>query len=124
MQVRFAANFYCKCGHAMAFMDSLSPDIPRRRIQCLHGACKQYGIVYEEPTLTAYRVGQAGEPAAPTPMVYLMCIDPERGGYLAISTIDPSLLVVAGSEEAALGQLVESTPGIVVGTVHRIETKW
>ena len=55
--------------------------------------------------------------------IYTMCVDPERGAYMAISAEDSSLKVVCGtSEEEALGRLVAQTPGIVIDKVISVDT--
>ncbi len=55
-------------------------------------------------------------------VIYTMCVNPESGRYIAISTDDPDRRVIAASEAEAIGLLVESQPGIKVDNVCRIDT--
>ena len=57
-------------------------------------------------------------------VIYTMCVDAERGRYMAISTDDPDLKVLASSAEEALGILVRDNPGIKVDNVCSINTNW
>ena len=57
-------------------------------------------------------------------VIYTMCVDPERGAYMAISTDDPDCKVICSSEEEALGRLVRERPGIKVDNVVHIDTSW
>ena len=53
--------------------------------------------------------------------IYTLCVDPERGKYLAISTEDPKVRAFSySSEEEALGLLVKQNPGIVIEEVTSI----
>jgi hypothetical protein len=57
--------------------------------------------------------------------IYTLCVDQERGRYLAVSALDPGIFATGSSEIEALGQLVTATPGIQVDNVVHIawETK-
>lgn len=39
-------------------------------------------------------------------MIYVLCVDPERGRYLAFYIDDPDARAIADSEEAAVGKLL------------------
>lgn len=55
--------------------------------------------------------------------IYTVCIDPERGIYLAVSNEDHKLRAVSyTSHDAAVGILVTNNPGLNVEAVHTIET--
>lgn len=51
-----------------------------------------------------------------------MCVDPERGRYMAISTDNTNDKVIASSEAEALGLLVAQRPGIKIEGVISVET--
>jgi hypothetical protein len=55
--------------------------------------------------------------------IYTLLVDPERGGYLAISTTDPSMISFSHtSTNDAVGSLVSANPGIIVDEV--VEVDW
>lgn len=56
--------------------------------------------------------------------IYTMCVDAERGRYMAISTIDPSIKVIAGSEMEAVGNLVKQHATVVIEAVIHIDTDY
>ena len=57
--------------------------------------------------------------------IYTMCVDPERGAYMAISCDNPDDKIICGtSEQEALGRFVESHPGVTVDKVVSVDTSW
>lgn len=54
--------------------------------------------------------------------IYTVCVDPERGRYLAISTEDPKMFAVSEGSFSAVGVLVTNNPGIQIDQVIDIDT--
>ena len=54
--------------------------------------------------------------------IFTLCIDPERGKYLAVGPFADGIYTAVSdtSREAAVGILVANTPGIVVDAVKEL----
>jgi len=55
-------------------------------------------------------------------IIYCMCVDPERGRYLAFFNEDPSKKVICDDLDAAVGRLVRENEGVTIDNVYEVET--
>lgn len=69
------------------------------------------------------RQGEAGAGGGEL-TIYVLCVDSERGRYLAVSTTDPSIIAVSYTNVGeAIGNLVISNPGIQIDEVVDLDER-
>lgn len=54
--------------------------------------------------------------------IYTLCVDPERGRYLAVSTENPEMIASSyTSEDEAIGILIRENPGLVIDNIFSLD---